>query len=84
MSMKAKAGVPNCGCLKPIELPDMKCGRCGCRRLGDDLTPEQMQDLILALTTVLADDERVFLRRVKGRLRPSETVLRAGGDAFRR
>jgi hypothetical protein len=67
-----------CGCMKPVNLPDMMCGRCGLRRIGDDLTPEQLQVLTdtLSAALVAADgDRRVLLKRVKGRKRPRDRSI---------
>jgi hypothetical protein len=67
-----------CGCLKPVELADLRCGACGLRRLGDDLTPAQLHDLTEVLTAMFASlsERRVFLKRVRGRRRPRDRERR--------
>jgi len=60
--------------MAPIELPDGMCGACGLRRLGDDITDEQVAELADALVRFFREDfERLqILRRRHGRKRPVE------------
>lgn len=57
--------------MRPVELAGLRCGRCGFRRLGDDLTPAQMESLVGALAALFESEERrQVLRRWHGRKRP--------------
>lgn len=69
------ASPSTCDCVRPDERPDMTCGRCGMRRLGDDLTPEQFADLVAELVGP-RDGFPSGLVRVRGRKRPRSVRLR--------
>lgn len=66
-----------CGCESPEELPDQTCGRCGLRRLGDDITAEQFKTLVDVLAHAFAvgdspAERYPLFRRMRGRKRPRD------------
>lgn len=74
------AAPSTCVCAQPDELPDMTCGACHLRRLGDDLNHEQFADLVrgLWLTLVTPSHPEAKMRRRGGRMGPR--ALRRIGD----
>jgi hypothetical protein len=58
--------------VRPDERADGSCGKCGKRRLGDDLNLEQLVELTQMMTARLPeeDDRRPMYTTVRNRTRP--------------
>lgn len=60
-----------CACIHPDELQTGYCGVCKLPRIGDDLTPTQLDRLTDAVARMLHHEDRMQrLVRVHGRRRP--------------